>query len=81
MKLAFDRRGRGPLVLLLHGIGSHKEIWDPIVDRLVLGGREESEQNRAKHAIGHVADSQGKQELIMLPDAEYQDNNQERETQ
>src|SRR5688500_7431236 len=40
MPLAHDRRGKGPLVLLLHGIGSHKEIWDPLVDRLVLGGRE-----------------------------------------
>jgi pimeloyl-ACP methyl ester carboxylesterase len=32
--LAHDRLGRGEPLLLLHGIGSERGIWEPVVDRL-----------------------------------------------
>jgi len=34
MALAFTRRGSGPPLLLLHGIGSARQAWDPVVGRL-----------------------------------------------
>jgi pimeloyl-ACP methyl ester carboxylesterase len=33
-QLDFDRRGAGEPILLLHGIGSHWEMWTPVHDRL-----------------------------------------------
>jgi len=32
--LAFDRRGSGPPLLLIHGIGSRRGVWDPVVELL-----------------------------------------------
>jgi pimeloyl-ACP methyl ester carboxylesterase len=32
--LAYDRRGSGPPLLLVHGLGSHRRVWDPIVGEL-----------------------------------------------
>jgi pimeloyl-ACP methyl ester carboxylesterase len=34
MTLAFTRRGAGAPLLLLHGIGSARQAWDPVLDRL-----------------------------------------------
>jgi pimeloyl-ACP methyl ester carboxylesterase len=34
MPLAFDRAGSGPPLLLLHGLGSCKEMWRPVVPLL-----------------------------------------------
>jgi pimeloyl-ACP methyl ester carboxylesterase len=34
MTLAFTRRGAGPALVLLHGIGSARQAWDPVLDRL-----------------------------------------------
>ena len=34
MTLVFTRRGAGPPLLLLHGIGSARQAWDPVVDAL-----------------------------------------------
>jgi len=34
MDLAFDRRGSGPPLLLIHGIGSRRGVWDPVVPML-----------------------------------------------
>jgi pimeloyl-ACP methyl ester carboxylesterase len=34
MRLAFDRAGSGPPLLLLHGLGSCKEMWRPVVPLL-----------------------------------------------
>ena len=33
-KLAFDRTGSGPPMILLHGLGSNRRVWDPIVPAL-----------------------------------------------
>lgn len=33
-QLDFDRRGAGEPLLLLHGIGSHWPMWEPVLDRL-----------------------------------------------
>ncbi|MGV9378059.1 alpha/beta fold hydrolase [Nonomuraea sp. NPDC003707] len=33
-QLAFERRGEGPPVVLLHGIGHDRHGWDPVTDRL-----------------------------------------------
>lgn len=32
--LAYDRRGSGPPLLLIHGLGSHRQVWAPILDEL-----------------------------------------------
>ncbi|KUL26803.1 alpha/beta fold hydrolase [Actinoplanes awajinensis] len=32
--LTHDRRGAGPPLLLIHGIGSHWQVWAPLLDRL-----------------------------------------------
>ncbi|WP_433303476.1 alpha/beta fold hydrolase [Actinoplanes sp. CA-030573] len=34
MALAFTRRGAGAPLILLHGIGSARQAWDPVLDRL-----------------------------------------------
>jgi pimeloyl-ACP methyl ester carboxylesterase len=34
MTLAFTRRGSGAPLVLLHGIGSARQAWDPVLDRL-----------------------------------------------
>ncbi|MEU8382667.1 alpha/beta fold hydrolase [Streptosporangium sp. NPDC048865] len=34
MELAFERRGTGPSLVLLHGIGHHWQAWLPVLDRL-----------------------------------------------
>ncbi|GGT02829.1 hydrolase [Planobispora rosea] len=34
MELAFERRGAGPPLILLHGIGHHWQGWLPVLDRL-----------------------------------------------
>jgi pimeloyl-ACP methyl ester carboxylesterase len=32
--LAYDRRGSGPPLVLLHPLGSDRLVWDPVLDRL-----------------------------------------------
>jgi pimeloyl-ACP methyl ester carboxylesterase len=34
MELAFERRGAGPPLILIHGIGHHWQAWLPVMDRL-----------------------------------------------
>jgi pimeloyl-ACP methyl ester carboxylesterase len=34
MQLAYDRTGFGPPLVLVHGIGSRRGVWDPVVPRL-----------------------------------------------
>ncbi|MDF2708273.1 MAG: alpha/beta hydrolase fold protein [Nonomuraea muscovyensis] len=34
MELAFERRGTGPPLILMHGIGHHWQAWLPVMDRL-----------------------------------------------
>lgn len=34
MTLAFDRTGSGPPLVLIHGIGSRRGVWKPVVSRL-----------------------------------------------
>lgn len=34
MTLAYDRRGDGPPLVLIHGIGSYRGAWAPVLDRL-----------------------------------------------
>ncbi|MEU8251497.1 alpha/beta fold hydrolase [Nonomuraea sp. NPDC048916] len=34
MELAFERRGAGPPLILVHGIGHHWQAWLPVLDRL-----------------------------------------------
>ncbi|MGP3914196.1 alpha/beta fold hydrolase [Nonomuraea sp. 10N515B] len=36
MELAFERRGSGPPLILLHGIGHHWQAWSPVLDRLAV---------------------------------------------
>ena len=39
MKLAVDRRGRGPALVLLHPLGADRRVWAPVLD-LLAGSRE-----------------------------------------
>jgi pimeloyl-ACP methyl ester carboxylesterase len=32
--LAFDRRGAGPVLVLLHPLGADRHVWEPVLDRL-----------------------------------------------
>jgi pimeloyl-ACP methyl ester carboxylesterase len=32
--VSYDRRGAGPPLVLLHGIGHHRRAWEPVLDRL-----------------------------------------------
>lgn len=34
VEIAYDRKGAGPPLLLLHGIGHHRQAWDPVIDLL-----------------------------------------------
>jgi len=34
MSLVYERRGAGPPLVLLHGIGHHWRAWEPVLDRL-----------------------------------------------
>lgn len=34
LTLSYARAGRGEPLLLLHGIGHHRQAWDPVVDIL-----------------------------------------------
>jgi pimeloyl-ACP methyl ester carboxylesterase len=34
MRLAHDRRGSGPALVLIHGLGSHRGAWDPVIGKL-----------------------------------------------
>ncbi|MFC4590596.1 alpha/beta fold hydrolase [Sphaerisporangium corydalis] len=34
MELAYERRGAGPPLVLLHGIGHHWQAWEPVLDLL-----------------------------------------------
>ncbi|WP_308285890.1 alpha/beta fold hydrolase [Actinoplanes hulinensis] len=31
-ELSYDRRGSGPPLVLIHGLGSHRQVWSPILD-------------------------------------------------
>ncbi|MDH2427058.1 alpha/beta fold hydrolase [Sphaerisporangium sp. TRM90804] len=39
MRLAYERRGEGPPLVLLHGIGHHRQAWRPVID-LLAGSRD-----------------------------------------
>ena len=34
VQIAYDRKGAGPPLLLLHGIGHHRQAWDPVIEKL-----------------------------------------------
>ena len=34
MGLAFDRAGRGPVLVLLHPLGADRHVWEPVMERL-----------------------------------------------
>jgi pimeloyl-ACP methyl ester carboxylesterase len=34
MQLAYDRTGSGPPLVLIHGIGSRRGVWKPVIERL-----------------------------------------------
>ncbi|MFC4065237.1 alpha/beta fold hydrolase [Actinoplanes subglobosus] len=70
-ELAYDRRGSGPPLVLIHGLGSHRQVWTPILDEaakthdviaLDLPGFGESPLwEPAPHAgsVAHLADQVG----------------------
>jgi pimeloyl-ACP methyl ester carboxylesterase len=64
MALAHVRRGSGPPLVLIHGIGSQWEMWQPVLDRvsrerevvaLDLPGFGDSDENRARPTVEALA--------------------------
>jgi pimeloyl-ACP methyl ester carboxylesterase len=65
MSLAHVRRGSGPPLALIHGIGSQWQMWQPVLDRvgrerevvaLDLPGFGDSEEHRARPTVQALAD-------------------------
>jgi pimeloyl-ACP methyl ester carboxylesterase len=70
---AFVRRGSGPALLLLHGLGCDHSTWDPVLDRLArrftvvapdLLGHGSSDKPRADYSVGGYAN--GMRDLISV---------------
>jgi pimeloyl-ACP methyl ester carboxylesterase len=71
---AFLDVGKGPVLLLLHGIGSDSRTWEPVVDRFVqqgfrvvapdLLGHGRSDKPRADYSIGGFAN--GMRDLLTV---------------
>jgi pimeloyl-ACP methyl ester carboxylesterase len=64
MPLAHDRRGSGPPLVLIHGIGSQWQMWVPVLDRLArerevvaldLPGFGDSDEHRARPTVEALA--------------------------
>jgi pimeloyl-ACP methyl ester carboxylesterase len=64
MRLAHVRRGAGPPLALIHGIGSQWQRWEPVLDRLArerevvaldLPGFGDSEEHRARPTVEALA--------------------------
>lgn len=70
---AFVKRGRGPVLLLLHGLGCDHRTWDPVIDSLAehftviapdLLGHGQSEKPRADYSVGGYAN--GMRDLLTV---------------
>src|SRR3954468_353871 len=66
MTLAHVRRGSGPPLVLIHGIGSQWQMWEPVLSRLErerggvaldLPGFGDSEEHRARPTVEALADA------------------------
>jgi len=66
MSLAHVRRGSGPTLALVHGIGSQWQMWHPVLDRvsrereivaLDLPGFGDSDEHRARPTVEALADA------------------------
>jgi len=64
MSLAYVRRGSGPPLVLIHGIGSQWQMWQPVLDRvsrerevvaLDLPGFGDSDEHRARPTVEALA--------------------------
>jgi pimeloyl-ACP methyl ester carboxylesterase len=64
MTLAHDRRGSGPPLALIHGIGSQRQMWEPVLERLSrerevvaldLPGFGDSDEHRARPTVEALA--------------------------
>jgi pimeloyl-ACP methyl ester carboxylesterase len=64
MRLAHVRRGTGPPLALIHGIGSQWQMWEPVLDRVArerevvaldLPGFGDSEERRARPTVEALA--------------------------
>jgi pimeloyl-ACP methyl ester carboxylesterase len=68
MALAHVRRGSGPPLVLIHGIGSQWQMWQPVLDRVArerevvaldLPGFGDSEEHRARPTVEALAGAVG----------------------
>src|SRR5688572_27241453 len=64
MSLAHIRRGSGPPLVLIHGIGSQWQMWQPVLERVAqereavaldLPGFGDSEEHRARPTVDALA--------------------------
>ena len=72
---AFVRAGKGPALLLLHGLGCDHTTWDPVIDSLArrytviapdLLGHGQSDKPRADYSVGGYAN--GMRDLLTVLD-------------
>lgn len=70
---AYVKRGRGPALLLLHGLGCDHTTWDPVVDALArrftviapdMLGHGQSDKPRADYSVGGYAN--GMRDLLTV---------------
>ena len=74
---AFVRKGRGPALLLIHGIGDSSDTWEPLVDELAreytviapdLLGHGRSDKPRADYSVAAYANAM--RDLLVVLDVD-----------
>jgi hypothetical protein len=63
--LAFDTFGSGPSLLLLHGLGSHRGAWSPLIPRLVSHRQVITGTCREKACSGPLPSGMARRDLAL----------------
>jgi pimeloyl-ACP methyl ester carboxylesterase len=66
--LAFDRAGSGPPLVLIHGLGHHRQAWDPVLD-LLTPHREVITMDLPGHGASPPLHAAGKNAVAVMADS------------